>query len=376
MSNSSGDGITDVKQKACDILLDHRLTQKAKDPKKAEQILNRLHVAQPKKRDNYDRAPAIPDSVVNGVKKVGPTIKELQEEFGGAGNFYIPIEEHYQLEDEAWKFDRWPEFYLGKNVMDYYDPDIEEKLKKLEEEEDKLLEMERNENELMHDDDESENSDGITQDDLKRSLKEVRSRKAIIKLQHKMKKNLRARSKNKKLEDFEEHLEKKGIDANIDNIRSRIKQRKSIKELEANQDKLNTKAFADSDDSSDEKMLQDGDRRGRKRKRSISHSDEDMAEGDRASKKSAKGRSMTPMQLKIRSQSKLRSMSQGRREGSKPQYHPTRVVPEEHIRLAKKINKRSFKHSINVNEADRVVSTKKPKHLYSGKRGIGKNDRR
>lgn len=239
MSNSSGDGISDVKQKACDILLDHRLTQKAKDPKKAEQILNRLHVAQPKKRDNFDRAPAIPDSVVNGVKKVGPTIKELQEEFGGAGNFYIPIEEHYQLEDDSWKFDRWPEFYLGKNVMDFYDPDIEEKLKKLEEEEEKLLEMERNENDLMQDDDDSENSDGITEEDLRRSLKEVRSKKAILKLQHKMKKNLRARSKNKNLTDFEEHLEKKGIDANIENIRSRVKQRKSIKDLEANQDKLN-----------------------------------------------------------------------------------------------------------------------------------------
>ncbi len=234
MSNSSGDGISDVKQKACYILLDHRLTQKAKDPKKAEQILNRLHVAQPKKRDNFDRAPAIPDSVVNGVKKVGPTIKELQEEFGGAGNFYIPIEEHYQLEDDSWKFDRWPEFYLGKNVMDFYDPDIEEKLKKLEEEEDKLLEMERNENDLMQDDDESENSDGVTEEDLRRSLKEVRSKKAILKLQHKMKKNLRARSKNKNLADFEDHLEKKGIDANIENIRSRVKQRKSIKELEAN----------------------------------------------------------------------------------------------------------------------------------------------
>jgi hypothetical protein len=36
MSNQSGDGISDVKQKSCDILLDHRLTQKAKDPKKAE----------------------------------------------------------------------------------------------------------------------------------------------------------------------------------------------------------------------------------------------------------------------------------------------------------------------------------------------------
>jgi nucleolar GTP-binding protein len=307
------------------------------------------------------------------VKKVGPTIKELQDEFGGAGNFYIPIEEHYQLEDESWKFDRWPEFYLGKNVMDFYDPDIEEKLKKLEEEEDKLLEMERNENELMQDDD-SENSDGVTEEDLKKSLKEVRSKKAILKLQHKMKKNLRARSKNKKLEDLEEHLEKKGIDANIDNIRNRIKQRKTIKELEANQDKLNKKAFEDSDDGEDEKMLEDGDRRGRKRKRSVSDSDEEMKDSRGPSKKSDK-RSMTPMQLKIRSQSKLRSMSQGRREGSKPQYHPTRVVPEEHIRLAKKINKR-FKHSVNVNEADRVISVKKPKHLYSGKRGIGKNDRR
>jgi len=38
---------------------------------------------------------------------------------------------------------------------------------------------------------------------------------------------------------------------------------------------------------------------------------------------------MTPVQLKIRAQSKLRSMSKGRREGSVPQMHPTRVVPEE-----------------------------------------------
>lgn len=139
MSNQSGDGITDVKAKACDILLDYRLTQKAKDPKKAEAILNRLHVGAPRKRDNIDRPSVIPETVIKGVKKTGPTIKELQEEFGGAGNFYIPIEEHYQLEEDDWKFDRWPEFYLGKNVMDYYDPDIEEKLKALEEEEDKLL---------------------------------------------------------------------------------------------------------------------------------------------------------------------------------------------------------------------------------------------
>lgn len=62
------------------------------------------------------------------TKKEGPTIKELQEEFGGAGVFTIPIEEHYKLEKEEWRYDAWPEFYNGSNVLDYYDPDIEEKL--------------------------------------------------------------------------------------------------------------------------------------------------------------------------------------------------------------------------------------------------------
>lgn len=95
MSNISGDGISDVKSKACDILLDHRLTQKAKDPKKQEAIMNRLHIAEPKKRDNIDRPSNIPDTVIKGLKKEGPTVKQLQEEYGGAGNFYIPVEEHY-----------------------------------------------------------------------------------------------------------------------------------------------------------------------------------------------------------------------------------------------------------------------------------------
>ena len=43
------------------------------------------------------------------------------------------------LEEEEWKYDKWPEFFGGKNVADFYDPDIEEKLRALEEEEDKLL---------------------------------------------------------------------------------------------------------------------------------------------------------------------------------------------------------------------------------------------
>ena len=142
MSNETKIGVEDVKTKACDILLDFRLTQKAKDPKKTEGLLNRLTIAEPKKRDNVQRKPHIPESVLLGVKKEGPTVKQLQEEYGGAGVFYIPPEEHYLLEKEEWRYDSWPEFFNGKNVMDFYDPDIEEKLAKLEAEEDQILKME------------------------------------------------------------------------------------------------------------------------------------------------------------------------------------------------------------------------------------------
>lgn len=69
MSNQSGDGISDVKAKACDILIDHRLTLKAKDPKKAEAIMAKMFIAQPKKRDNISREAFFPDTVIKGVKK-------------------------------------------------------------------------------------------------------------------------------------------------------------------------------------------------------------------------------------------------------------------------------------------------------------------
>jgi hypothetical protein len=47
---------------------------------------------------------------------------------------------------------------------------------------------------------------------------------------------LRARSKNKKYEDLEKHLEKKGIDVNKESLRTRIKSKKSIADLEKNAD--------------------------------------------------------------------------------------------------------------------------------------------
>lgn len=68
MSNSSEEGISDVKKTACEILLDHRLTQKAKDPKKAESVLNRVHVSVPK-GDEVARPTIIPRSVREKVPR-------------------------------------------------------------------------------------------------------------------------------------------------------------------------------------------------------------------------------------------------------------------------------------------------------------------
>jgi hypothetical protein len=48
-------------------------------------------------------------------------------------------------------------------------------------------------------------------------------------------------------------------------------------------------------------------------------------------------------------------------------------VPEEQIRLAKKINA-SWKNKIFKDEADRAVTIKKPKHLFAGKMSNGTKD--
>jgi len=91
----------------------------------------------------------------------------------------------------------------------------------------------------------------------------------------------------------------------------------------------------------------------------------DVDEGEPRPKSSGK-RSLTPAQRKISAAKLIRSKTQERREGTEPKRLPYKLVPEEQIRLAKKINKR-FKHTVNVNEADRAIQTKRPKWLLQGK---------
>ena len=101
---------------------------------------------------------------------------------------------------------------------------------------------------------------------------------------------------------------------------------------------------------------------------------EDISRNVRGSLGKSK-RSMTPSQRKISVKKIIRDRTASRREGSQPKRLEYKPVPEEHVRLAKKINA-TFKNKIQKTEADRTISVKRPKHLYAGKMSNGKKDYR
>ena len=147
----------------------------------------------------------------------------------------------------------------------------------------------------------SENSEGITMDDLKRSLKEVRKKKEILRLQHKLKAKLKARPKKIQVETLIDGLESKGIEVNKESLRSRSKVRRGIKDLEAGQDRLANKIANLSDDEAaplidDENVAnEEADTRGRKRTRKTTVNLGEFMDVDEDSKSAGKfGRSMTP----------------------------------------------------------------------------------
>ena len=118
--------INEAKEMACELVFNIKLPQPETKVVKSEQnSINAISVAQPKKRDNISR----PSVTVDLSKKVPKekTIRQLEEEQGGAGVFTIPLQEHYVIPQD-WKYDIVPEIYNGKNIADFVDPDIWEKL--------------------------------------------------------------------------------------------------------------------------------------------------------------------------------------------------------------------------------------------------------
>ncbi|XP_036617647.1 nucleolar GTP-binding protein 1 isoform X2 [Trichosurus vulpecula] len=137
-STLTEEGVIKVKTEACDRLLTHRVETKMKG-NKVNEVLNRLHLAVPSKRDDKERPPFIPEGVIARKKRMetdAPKKKrerDLELELGD--DYILDLQKYWDLMNSSEKYDKIPEIWEGHNIADYIDPDIMEKLKELEKEE-------------------------------------------------------------------------------------------------------------------------------------------------------------------------------------------------------------------------------------------------
>ncbi|PRW33236.1 nucleolar GTP-binding isoform A [Chlorella sorokiniana] len=341
MSTLTEDGISHVKQVACDRLLSSRVEVKLKG-KRVSDVVNRIHVAQPKARDGVSRPPVIPPGVAaaRARREAGDkrkTEKELQEEQGGAGVYNSDVRKLYDLKDPAWRYDIMPEIMNGKNILDFVDPDIDARLEALEREEEAAA--------AAHAD---AIGDGMDEDELgpeeRATLQQIREKKKKIVAEHRRKK---AAGNNAA-----------PLPRAVDAERSRTKERMT-RELGA----LGLDASAAA-----ERAARSQSRRGRSlvRKRGRSEAaDADMAAEEQPKKRvhSSKSRSM----------SRGRALSMAAPEQSKGLKDA--VQRNKAIKMADKAQWK-LGRAAKKGEADRHIPDLKPKHLFSGKRPRGTTDRR
>ncbi|KAG6909682.1 hypothetical protein DXG01_016089 [Tephrocybe rancida] len=344
----SEEGVMDLKNKACDALLAARVDNKLKGSK-ITSVINRIHVAQPKARDDVVRAPFIPDSVKDKKKydKNDPDrrklARDIELEEGGAGVYNINMREDYLLANPEWKQDIIPEIMDGKNVADFIDPDIAEKLDALEREEERL------QAEGFYD----------SEEDMFDSDDEREAQEATVALSHKIQSQSIKKSKKNQarlprtaglrtLTELTSELTKAGLDP------SRIQERATmLAKLQGAKRKR--------DDDGDEDMDGDDDMEG-------SGGEEESwmdVDGEEAPKKRVKGNSGAVMAVSRRAPKTDRRFA-----GMRDEAQASRAVK------LRNLGQRPRNMLAKAGEGDRDIKTKMPKHLFAGKRKGGKTQRR
>ncbi|XP_059518920.1 GTP-binding protein 4 [Myotis daubentonii] len=137
-STLTEEGVIKVKTEACDRLLAHRVETKMKG-NKVNEVLNRLHLAMPNKRDDKERPPFIPEGVVARRKRMeigeAQRKRERDIELELGDDYILDLQKYWDIMNSSEKYDKIPEIWEGHNVADYIDPDIMQKLEELEKEE-------------------------------------------------------------------------------------------------------------------------------------------------------------------------------------------------------------------------------------------------
>nr|XP_031526762.1 nucleolar GTP-binding protein 1 isoform X3 [Vicugna pacos] len=137
-STLTEEGVIKVKTEACDRLLAHRVETKMKG-NKVNEVLNRLHLAVPNRRDDKERPPFIPEGVVARRRRMElgePKRKRERDiELEMGDDYILDLQKYWDIMNSSEKHDKIPEIWEGHNVADYVDPDIMQKLEELEKEE-------------------------------------------------------------------------------------------------------------------------------------------------------------------------------------------------------------------------------------------------
>merc|ERR1712106_1195173 len=326
MSTVTEEGVMDVKSKACELLPQHRVEHKYKS-KKVDGILNRLNVAIPEKRDNKARPAFIPEAALKKQKeKMDKDIDEGEEEMETSvpkrkterqielemGDDYIIDLQKNYDLPEDQKYDVVPETWQGHNIADFIDPDIVEKLEVLEKEE------EARERAGFYDSEESEADESY--EEIKELAGKIRVKKAKM-----------------KADQWIDQTKK----PSLGRVTVAKKRERSVSRLKREFEELGVTGL---------------------------ETDNPESHFNRA--KSA-SRARAPKRQKVnddphRSQSAVPRSQSGLRDGE------SKKLQE----LRKKADKKTFNLHGKAGESDRRILEKKPKHLFCGKRGIGKNDRR
>ncbi|KAL1941919.1 hypothetical protein VTO73DRAFT_6449 [Trametes versicolor] len=344
------EGVMSLKTVACDALLEHRVDSKLKGSK-VNAILNRLHVAQPKPRDEVTRTPFIPEAVKERKKfdKTDPErrrlARDVELEEGGAGVYNINMKQNYMLANDEWKSDIIPEIMDGKNIADFIDPDILEKLEALEREEEKL------EAEGFYE----SGSDMFDSDDEREAVqaKSDREHKLVSQNTKKAMKNralLPRTAGLRSITELSSSMTKAGLDPSRITERAEMLAKVAGAKRKREREEDEAMAAAMEEDESGEEgegdwMDVDG-QEAPKIKRKKANSGAVVAKHPRAPKTN---RQLSGMRDEAQSSKAVKLRNLGQRERN---------------------------YQAKAGEGDRAIKTKMPKHLFAGKRKMGKTDRR
>lgn len=337
MSNVSEDNIAKLKVTACDKLLEARVDSKLAAGRIKNDVMSRITVAMPKPRDSKTRDTFIPESV--GDKSAMQTDvndkmteKKLMWNNGGPGVYVCDYRKYYLLENDDWKFDTVPEFMDGKNVIDFFDPEIEERLNNLDKEESEL------EASGAYALDEDDDDDDIDEEDML-IYEAIKEKQTIARKQsHVTKPNIPTvlRQRGRTEDSIREQLENVGLEA--DGVVEHT--------------------------------------RGRKRSRTVEppSSMEDTSTSVAATSRARSNISSAADKKRVRAQSTGRDVSQTRHSQSATRGpRDSSIAPHQAKQVSKnkkQLERHLFKHA-KGGPGDREHYPKLVKHLNSGKRSLG-----